>query len=160
MEAKEARIGNWVLIPTNDVIKVPCYPKQIKGITRYGEFDFTEPDYPEPHIVHAKHCAEIELTEELLLECGFSIDHRLSNEREKDRVYHMNPVFFGKSDKTDVVGSDLSLIAHGDKIFLLKNVCMDNSYLEDGIRIKSLHHLQNIHYDTAGEELTFDIEKL
>lgn len=71
MESQECRQGNWVLVPTNNDIKIPAYPKRIKGITKFGEFDFTEPEYPKSHIVSAKDCAGITLTEEILLKAGF-----------------------------------------------------------------------------------------
>lgn len=75
MKATDLRIGNWVLIPTSmDGIIIPSFPKKVKGIGIFGGIDFTEPEYPENHIVPAVHCAGIPLTEEWLLKLGFKED--------------------------------------------------------------------------------------
>ena len=75
MKPNEVRVGNWVLIPTNSEIVIPVFPKQVKGIGLFGGFDFTEPQYPESHVVPAVHCAGIPLNEKIItIGLGFCLD--------------------------------------------------------------------------------------
>ena len=59
MKTNDIRVGNWVLVPNNNEVKIPAYPKQVKGITIFGELDFTEPTYQEPHVVSVMHCGGV-----------------------------------------------------------------------------------------------------
>lgn len=69
------------ILPTNNEIKIPCFPKKIKAITLFDEFDFTEPTYPENHLVPAKDCIGIELTTDFFIKNGFNHDKNQQTER-------------------------------------------------------------------------------
>lgn len=136
MKANELRLGNWVLIPTNKEILIPCFPKQIKGITLFGELDFTEPTYRENHLVAAKHCTGIELTEEWVLKAGF-------NPKQGTEIKYFE--FFGKSWIFIVKVIDARYTAwfdNGNGDMLLTD-------------LKTVHQLQNLYFALTGEELEF-----
>jgi hypothetical protein len=136
MNATEVRVGNWILIPTNNEIKIPSYCKKIKAITLFGELDFTEPTYSESHRVPAINCAGIPLTEEILLKCGFikTIDKQLPYQT----AYNFDDFIL---DCNFVPCIDCG---HG----LVK------SY---GKEIKYFHDLQNVIYDLEGKELIINL---
>ena len=130
MKATDLRIGNWVLIPTSmDGIIIPSFPKKVKGIGIFGGIDFTEPEYPENHIVPAVHCAGIPLTEEWLLKFGFKESKTFfgRNSFEKDG-YHL--IKNGKYFEFLVIGSSVILA-----------------------KIKYVHQLQNLYFALTGKEL-------
>lgn len=137
MIPNEVRLGNWVLIPTNNEIKIPCFPKKIKAITLFGEFDFTEPTYSENHLVAAKHCAGIELTEQLLIKHGAS-------------KYFGETGYCITCEDGIYPNSDIYILWDEDK-----KECYLDAENEYTVRrgIKYLHQLQNIYYDLKGEEL-------
>lgn len=64
MIPNEARVGNLVLILTEDSPNPHGYPGFIKAITKQSEFDFTLPEQKELVIIPAKHCVGIKVTHE------------------------------------------------------------------------------------------------
>ena len=141
METTDCRIHNWVLVPTGGEIKIPCYPKRVLGITKFGEFDFTEPSYPENHIVPAKHCAGIRLTEKLLLKLGFKKKHPgLPN------------VYVLVIDVHSQTGIELQEIENGFQFFV-EDECGINTI---DVVFEDLHQLQNLYLDLNHKELIID----
>lgn len=133
MKKEEFRIGNWVLVPTNNEIKIPCFPKQIKAITLFGELDFTEPTYKESHIVPIINCGEISLTEEWLLKFGFEKNFRIDSDGSKK-----TPVW-RKGSFSITIWSD-------GRLFY--------DWIGGNIELKCIHQLQNLYFALTGEELT------
>ena len=137
MKTTELRIGNMVLVPImpSQVI-IPSYPKKIKGITIFGELDFTEPSYPEKMLIPAKHCAGIPLTAEWLLkfefECWF--DGALK------KFYVLHNVIDGTSD-FEVTLQD------GKAYPSIDENCI---YWRKEFHV---HQLQNLYFALTGEEL-------
>jgi hypothetical protein len=135
MKANELRIGNYVLIPSHsDKSKplVPCIEKRVKGINMFGELDFTEPTYPENHLVHTKHCMGIPLTEDWLLKLGFELD-TYNN-------FFKNEIYFNIIDCNTI---QLSSCGFGVNGF--------------GQEIKYVHQLQNLYFALTGSELTIKL---
>lgn len=126
MKATELRIGNWVLIPQSDEIIIPVFPKQVKGIGIFGGIDFTEPQYPENHIVHAIHCAGISLAEEWLLKFGFEYTEAGWIDKKLNSIY---------------------IIERGNGCVLYK------SHAGAIAEVKHVHQLQNLYFALIGEEL-------
>ena len=154
MKATDLRIGNWVLIPTSmDGIIIPSFPKKVKGIGIFGGIDFTEPEYPENHIVPAVHCAGIPLTEEWLLKFGF-------NERET-----LGTKYYSLGMEADY-GAEI--IAYKKEYLMLREIHFDwRIYLTDcdGGKIGSdkeyIHQLQNLYFALNNKELKIkDNEKV
>jgi hypothetical protein len=129
MNTNEVRIGNWVLIPTNNEIKIPCFPKKIKAITLFGEFDFTEPTYPENHLVAAIHCIGIELTTDFFIKNGFNHD-------ENQQIFNRYDICVSYSENYK-----------GYKLFV-------NHEYETGKAFIYLHEFQNLFFALIGEELS------
>ena len=142
MNAKEVRIGNWVLTPMNNEIVIPRFQKKIKGITIFGEFDFNEPTYPENHLVSAKHCAGIELTPEILEKCGL---------RVADTGYYWIAVREHYNASNDLKPTWLKIKYTQAKNFRVENFANKTIYL------KSLHQLQNLYFALTGEELEINL---
>lgn len=136
MIANEVRIGNWVLIPTNNEIKIPCFPKKIKAITLFGEFDFTEPTYPENHLVPAKHCSGIELSEETIVRLGF----------EKIKGIKCD----GYRIKTPNGPNEFMIF----KIDHLWHFGFNESQTFCYTHFNYVHQLQNLYFTLTGEELS------
>jgi hypothetical protein len=124
MKSTEARQGNWVLVPSDTEIIIPNYPKRIKAITLFGEFDFSEPTYPKPFIVPAIHCAGIPLTEKILWEAGFLGN----NPWEKDNLR------LDSEDRLTIIDKT------GYGIIIARNV-------------KYVHQLQNLYLDLTGNDI-------
>ena len=131
MNANEVRIGNWVMIPTNSEFKIPCYPKRVKAITLFGEFDFTEATYPESHKVPAKHCAGIELTKDFFIKNGFT-------HHEAKRIFNREEICISYSEHY-----------LGYKLYV-------NHEYETGCPLLFLHELQNLYFAITGEELSLE----
>jgi hypothetical protein len=129
MIPNEVRIGNWVLIPTNNKIKIPCFPKKIKAITLFGEFDFTEPTYPENHLVPAKNCIGIEINHDFFIRNGFKHD-------ENQQIYNREDICISYSENYK-----------GYKLYV-------NHEYETGKAFLYLHEFQNLYFALKGTELS------
>ena len=130
METKELRIGNWVNIPTGGDIQIPAFPRKIKGITKFGELDFTEPSYPEPHLFHFNHCGGILLTEEILLKIGF------------EKINHIHGYSFYSLSKSKKNKCHIDIYDTQTKYMgYLVNHC------------EYVHELQNLFFALTGKEL-------
>lgn len=136
MNADEVRRRNWVLVPMGGPVIIPAYPKRIKGITKFGEFDFTEPTYPEDHIVPAKHCSGVPLTGEILLKAGF---------KEQGGA-----IFLGQRHKRHVMGRNSLYSINGKSYIFAVN---DRDLCE----IEYIHQLQNLFFALTGEELEINL---
>lgn len=135
MKPNELRIGNLVLIPEmHSPIKIPVCQKQVKGITKFGELDFTEPQYPEPLVVPAKLCCGIDLTEEWLLKFGFEV------------VY--NSDITKRYDLTIDERFDFLINKHDEKLSGIR--FKGNTFYQE---VKSVHQLQNLYFALTGNEL-------
>lgn len=136
MKANEGRIGNWVLIPTSNEIKIPVFPKKIKAITLFGDFDFTEPIYPDNHIVPAVHCEGVPITEEILLKSGFNqqIDKSISEDVD---MCVRHPLY-------------LRWLANDWQLFIKEGGGWFKS-------VRYVHELQNLYFAITGEELDLTI---
>lgn len=136
MKVNEARIGNWVLVPQLDAkILIPSYPKRIKGITLFGEFDFTEPQYPNNFQVSARHCAGIPLKEDQLKKFG-------GKEDENGDLY----IPFGSNDLR------FYLLVPDGYIQLTRSFHCPIMNFEHVIYI---HRFQNLFFDFTGRELEY-----
>lgn len=147
--AQEVRLGNWVLIPNNRKILIPVHPKQIKGISKFGELDFTEHDYQEELVFSCKHCGGIELTDDILLKCGFNEGTETVNEKEfyiqkTDGLYRLTLEFY-INKKDDKYFIELEWDGYGSKI---------------EIPIMYVHELQNLYLTLTGKELQIKPEDL
>ncbi len=109
---------------------IPAYPKQIKGITKFGEFDFTEPQYPESLIIPAKHCAGIPLTEEILLKAGAK-DGSVSGGYEIE------------------IDDEHALALDAGELVIWCN----DSFYNINTHKKYVHQLQNLYFALTGNEL-------
>lgn len=111
MTAKELRIGNWVI----DIF----YDMPIK-ITKYffsdGSINNIEP---------------IELTEEILLKCGFE-EYELND----DLGYALRKIVNGIFFKYDIEYGEVSIFINNEVV-----------------SFKYLHQLQNLYFSLTGEEL-------
>ena len=141
MKATELRIGNWVLIPTNNQIMIPSFPEKVKGIGIFGGIDFTEPEYPDNLIIPAIHCAGIPLTEEWLLKFGFWRNNNLCKRwflaeaylLERGWTQHRFYIYLEK------------------KRISARHGCMgDSNHLK---YLKYVHEFQNLFFALTGEEL-------
>ena len=137
MEAKELRIGNWIYDSdeAHHYFQVEEIRKEkgFNGLTvvyRNGSFRVAE---PEP----------IQLTEEILLKCGF----------EKLK---------GKNNENTFMNADLNF---GNPVLKLTDytmLCTNGGYeylFLDGFRLpcKYLHQLQNLYFALTGQELTINL---
>jgi len=145
MKITEGRIGNWVLVPTNTELKIPSYPKKIKGITKFGEFDFTEPEYPKKFIEPALHCAGVPLIEQVLFKAGL-----------KQIAVTSHDADFGSRDHVKYYNlfDEYILLRVYDRIHLL----FDADYEMYEIReLEYIHELQNIYHDLTKNELKIEL---
>lgn len=131
MTPNEARIGNMVLIPTSAEIIIPCFPKLIRGITKFGEFDFTTPSDKHEIIIPAKNCSGIELSYKLFIENGFKqyIEQKIFNRHDICLSYSSN--------------------YKGYKLYV-------NHEYETGKALIYIHELQNLYFVLNGKELSLN----
>ena len=120
MEANELRLGNYIQLPDGVIVKVTSVEKDRVHFSINGCYFFRMISDIEP----------IELTEEILLKCGFK-----------------------KYDNGNCMLDDFRLYFDSER----KEYAI---LWFDSLRyttIKTLHHLQNIYYDLTGEELEINL---
>ncbi|MDA3821379.1 MAG: hypothetical protein PF450_02020 [Bacteroidales bacterium] len=126
MNAIDVRIGDWVLMPDLSApIHIPVHPKQIKGITKFGELDFTLPSSPTDHIIPCTKCAGIPITADLLRKANLNADTIFQEFEEESGV-----------QLKDHDGNGVTVV-FGKKL----------------IHLKYLHELQYWYYKVTDKEL-------
>lgn len=135
MKPNELRIGNYVQ-------NAGCRAKKVTKSLMIAILDETI-RFAEP----------IPLTEEWLLK--FGVIKTDAFDFENKATYHFNPVYQTgkKKDRHDIVGSDLSICVYEANYHILLNVCDDNCFVTEGIKIESVHQLQNLYFALTGKEL-------
>lgn len=117
MEAKELRIGNWFVNFIGDYVQVNTYTFQNIGL------------YP---------MSPIELTEEILLKCGFENEHD-----DIDGIYY--DIYYPKKKSEIYFVIEYKIECKAYYFTYEGNILSKN--------IKHLHQLQNLYYALTGNEL-------
>lgn len=130
MDVKELRIGNLVKDDECIIVVVEALSGDNALVNGYGENEvlFSKKGYP--NVLFESEIYPIELTEELLLKCGFK-----------------------KTDNNWVI-LDLQFMSFGWEKFARLTLSIDGNimYL---VHIKYVHQLQNLYFALTGEELVF-----
>jgi hypothetical protein len=148
MIANEVRIGNWVLVPMDGPVPIPVYAKRIRGISLFGEYDFTEPSYPENHIVGSKHCTGILITSKLLESIGFS---KRSKKLKTEYFIDCTPSRNKEGFEYELVFSE----SESDFAMIWRPKSEGLSHYFPCIY---LHQLQNLYFALTGKELEINLE--
>lgn len=118
IQATELRIGNWVL-------GIVGQPERVVKLQAGAVYQWNNP---------------IELTEEILLKCGF--------ETYDDKTY-----------KLDLEEGNRWTWLEYDKEYypFVRLYCDDSFYMIDNAKASTLHQLQNLYYALTGEELEVNL---
>lgn len=126
IQANELRIGNYVLGQNKQITKVDGFFNENKAI--YTDVE----DERVKFIIHyLNKCEGIELTEEILLKCGF--------EKEVSTVY------------INIGSIEIGTVANGKRFYI--QISSQNITLE----IKYLHQLQNLYWCLCEKELNIEL---
>ena len=144
MEAKELRIGNYVLTAVpGQQIPIPAFKAQVQAISLFGEVSFLyNPTDCTGFEMHRNHIAGIPLTEEILLKAGFYkaqylTDVFIISPLDKSGLYFYFDKNFEGADDENIIG-DYDECVH--------------------IRLpKYVHQLQNLYFALTGEELEINL---
>lgn len=133
MDVKELRIGNLVKDDECIIVAVEALSGDNALVNGYGENEvlFSKKGYP--NVLFESEIHPIELTEELLLKCGFK------EVKNKINIF--------------VNGRLKYWIGNNGGLAYLKNEDSDESYFIPNHGIKYIHQLQNLYFNLTGEEL-------
>lgn len=128
----EVRVGNWVKYGNpNATVVIPDRIGQVKGITIFGELDFSTPQIE--HKVPAKHCMGIELSPEILEKAGFVLDASY----QVPQWQHQSGFYF-----------------HDKYVIDCYSIHLMNAF---DVEFNYVHQLQNFFYQITGSELPLNL---
>jgi hypothetical protein len=122
MEANELRVGNWIINPFGGKGTVESIHLDSVKLKESNSF------------VPLVHCKPIQLTDEILLKCGF----------KKGDEYYLSPSDYSTEGFVDMMCFNLK-----ECEFIIDM----SQYSGYSVSIKHLHQLQNLYFALTGKEL-------